>query len=129
MKHADILLVARPGPLRDALTRIISDISCVDHLYPISSPLLALKTLTTLKPRLVLFCINTPEEEIIESLKQIKQIAPESHCLVMVETMPQGERARFAGADAVIVGNVSTRQLIESIQSALIGASSAQENH
>ncbi len=126
MEQANILLVARSGPLRDALTRIISDISCVDHLYPISSPLLALKILATMKPRLVLFCINTPEEETVEALEQIKQIAPESHCLVMVESTPQGERARCAGADAVIVGNVSTRQLIESIQSALTGASSAQ---
>ena len=126
MEQANILLVARSGPLRDALTRIISDISCVDHLYPISSPLLAMKTLAMVKPRLVLFCINTPEEETVEALEQIKQIAPESHCLVMVESTPQGERARCAGADAVIVGNVSTRQLIESIQSALTGASSAQ---
>lgn len=119
MEQHDILLIAPVGPLREALASLIGKLPQVNRLVPVNSSLLALKVFRQINPPLIVFASSIPEEEMIELVRQVKQIAPAAQCVAMVETRQQGERARAVGAITCLFANTSAAELLATIQQAL----------
>jgi DNA-binding NarL/FixJ family response regulator len=100
--EALILLVGKPGHLRNALVSLVSAMPRLPSHVTADSGLLALKLLHETVPRLVLIDSGLPEAEVLELLRQIKEGWPEVGCLVLTENAAAGQRALAAGADRVL---------------------------
>ena len=99
---AVILLVGKPGHLRDALQSVVGVLPRLKSLKTADTGLLALKILRETKPCLALIGGGLPDAEVLELVRQIKQEQPQTHCLVLTEQSGQRHLALAAGADRVI---------------------------
>ena len=136
-----ILLVGKPGHLRDGLGSLLGAIPGLPPLVTADSGLLALKVLRelsrsvppglavprdshrarTASPTLCLVLIDggLPEAEVLELLRQIKQDWPEVGCLVLAGCAAERERALAAGADQVLGVGLPAGRLYEVLQGML----------
>ena len=116
MKDVCVLLVAKPGPWGDALANLIALIPQVHQALRAETGLLALKLVREAMPQLVVIASSIQDTEVLELVRQIKQTAPSVKCLVLAETLYQGEQARVVGADESVLGAISAMQLMATIQ-------------
>lgn len=119
MEFVDVLIVAKPGPLCEALVDLIRSISV--QLVPVSAEtgLLALKLLRYVQPKLIVMASSLSGEEVLELVRQVKIVTPTTHCLVMAETSQQVAQAHLAGAEVCVLGSISAVELIATIQQML----------
>jgi DNA-binding NarL/FixJ family response regulator len=102
LMEGSILLVGKPGHLRDGLVSLLSAMPGLPSLVTANSGLLALKVLREAPFRLVLIAGGLPEAEVLELVRQIKAGWPGAGCLVLDETAEGREQALAAGADQVL---------------------------
>ena len=119
MEPASVLLVAKPGPLSNALLNLIVAIPQTGITLQAETGLLALKLMRVVAPQLVVIASSIADEETLELVRQVKQQMPATQCLVIVETPQQGERIREAGADATVASNISAAHLATAIEQRL----------
>ncbi len=96
-----ILLVGKPGPLRDALYSLLN---AMPRLVPIATAdggLLALKQISECAPALVFIAGGLPEQEAMELVHQIERQAPQVPCLVVADHSSYQYLARWAGAQVL----------------------------
>lgn len=120
-----ILLVDRPGHLRDALASLVGAIPGLPPPVTADCGLLALKVLRELSGpaspcRLVLIEGGLPEAEVLELLRQIKQVWPEIGCLVMAEGAAERQQALDAGADRALGVGLPASRLYAVLQEMLV---------
>lgn len=113
---AVMLLVCRPGHLRDALHSLVSVVPGLDRLVTADSGLLALKALREMRPSLVLVGSGLPEGEVVELIRQIKAAWPETACLVLTDSAQGRRQALAVGADRALPAGLPTGQLFSAIQ-------------
>jgi DNA-binding NarL/FixJ family response regulator len=111
-----MLLVGRPGRLRDALQSLVSVAPGLDKLVTADTGLLALKVVREVRPSLVLVASGLPEEEVVELIRQIKAAWPATGCLVLTDSTQGRRQALAAGADRVLPAGLPTGQLFSAIQ-------------
>ena len=113
------LLVAKPGPLRDALQSLISTMP--DLVMPLTADtgLLALRMIRESQPLLVVVGGGLPDEEVLELLRQIKDEWPETACLVLSESVQQRRLALAAGADSVLPAGLPAGRIFSAIRETL----------
>jgi DNA-binding NarL/FixJ family response regulator len=111
-----MLLVGKPGHLRDALQSLIGVAPGLDRLVTADTGLLALKVMREYRPSLVLVASDLPEAEVVELLQQIKEAWPETGCLVLTDSAQGRRQSLAAGADYVLSAGLSAGQLFSTIQ-------------
>jgi DNA-binding NarL/FixJ family response regulator len=111
-----ILLVGKPGHLRDAVQSLVSVVPGLDRLVTADSGLLALKVVRELRPALVLVGSGLPDGEVVELLLQIKSGWPEMGCLLLTDGTQPHRQVLAAGADGVLPTGLSAGQLFSAIQ-------------
>ena len=116
---AAILLVGKPGHLRDALQSLISVLPGLKSLATADTGLLALKILRETQPGLALVGGGLPDAEVLELVRQIKQERPQTHCLVLTEQSGQRYLALAAGADRVLSPGSPAGEVFVAIQQML----------
>jgi DNA-binding NarL/FixJ family response regulator len=114
-----MLLVGRPGRLRDALQSLVSVAPGLDRLVTADTGLLALKVVREARPTLVLVGSDLPEGDVVELIRQIKATWPEMGCLVLTDSVQARRQALAAGADRVLSAGLPTGQLFSAIQDVL----------
>ncbi len=114
-----ILLVGKPGHLRDALQSLVSVIPGLKSLVTADTGLLALKMLREVQPCVALVGSGLPDAEVLELVRQIKQERPQTHCLVLTEQSGQRHLALAAGADRVISPGSPAGDVFSTIQQML----------
>jgi DNA-binding NarL/FixJ family response regulator len=97
-----ILLVGKPGHLRDALQSLVGVLAGLKSLKTADTGLLALKIFRETQPNLALIGTGLPDVEVLELIRHIKQERPRIPCLVLAEQSGQRHLALAAGADRVI---------------------------
>jgi DNA-binding NarL/FixJ family response regulator len=117
--EAPILLVGKPGHLRDGLDSLLRAMPDLPSLVTADSGLLALKMLREVQLRLVLIVGDLPEAEVPELVRQLKEGWPEVGCLVLADSAAQRERAVRVGADEVLSTGVSAGRLYEVLMAML----------
>jgi len=110
-----VLLVGRPGHLRDALLSLLSTLPELSAIHTAESGLLALGIAGQRSPDLLLIASGLPEAETPELVRQFKQNWPATPCLVLAENTRQVERARQAGATRVMHASAPSRQFLSEI--------------
>jgi DNA-binding NarL/FixJ family response regulator len=114
-----ILLVGKPGHLRDALQSLIGILPGLNSLKTADTGLLALKILKETQPSLALIGSGLPDAEVLELVRQIKQEQPQTHCLVLTEQSGQRHLALAAGADRVISPGSPAGEVVFTIEQML----------
>ncbi len=116
-----ILLVGKPGHLRDALQSVVGVLPGLKSLKTADTGLLALKILRETQPCLTLIGSGLPDAEVLELVRQIKQERPRTHCLVLTEQSAQRHLALAAGADRVISPGSPASEVVSAIEQMLDG--------
>ena len=140
---APILLVSKPGHVRDGMESLLKAGPGLCEVITADSGLLALKMLRELsglavpgdvlrtrtagpRPVVVLIEGSLPEAEVPELVRQIKEGWPEVGCLVLAERTNWRERALVAGADRVLGVGVPAGRVYPVLQEMLSAQSSDQ---
>ncbi|NLG96612.1 MAG: response regulator transcription factor [Chloroflexi bacterium] len=117
-----LLLVGKPGHLRDALASLLGTVDDIDQITCADSGLLALKTIRNATPNVVLIAAGLPDPEVTELISQIKLSWPEIICLVLAEKSFLQQQAEYAGADLVLSGGIDSSHLIQAVSRAVNAA-------
>jgi len=111
-----MLLIGKPGHLRDALQSLVGVAPGLDRLVTADTGLLALKVMRQVRPTLVLVASDLAEAEVVELLRRIKEEWPETGCLVLTDSAQGRRQSLAAGADCVLSAGLSAGQLFSAIQ-------------
>jgi DNA-binding NarL/FixJ family response regulator len=125
-RDAVMLLVGKPGHLRDALQSLVGVAPGLDNLVTADAGLLALKVMREVRPTLVLVGSGLPDIEVLELLRQVKEEWPETACLVLTDGTQQSRQALAAGADRVLPVGSPAGHLFSAIQHMLEDSSEAK---
>lgn len=107
-----ILIVAKPGRLRDALYALLKAASLRDIVGQVDDGPVALKVVAEYDPSLVLLDSLLSDDEVKTMVGQIKACQPQTRCLVLANTVEQQQVAKRAGADEVVLKGFPTINLL-----------------
>ena len=96
-----ILLVGKPGPLRDALHSLLNAMPELPPITTADGGLLALKQIRECAPALVFIAGGLPEQEAMELVRQVGRDAPGVPCLVVADHSSYQYLVRWAGAEVL----------------------------
>jgi DNA-binding NarL/FixJ family response regulator len=111
-----ILIVARPGRLRDALRALMATIPQLEIVDQVEDRAVALKMVTEQHPTLILMDSSLPDNEVKVMLEQIKAERSQIYCIVLANTEQQEQLAISAGADEVLLKGFPTANLFAVIE-------------
>ena len=106
-----MLLVGKPGPLRNALSSLLATIGRFAHPLTADGGLLALKMVREIHPTCVLLASGLPNSEALELVRQIKQEQPTVRLLALADSEQQRRQLFAVGADRVLPTGVPLSQL------------------
>jgi DNA-binding NarL/FixJ family response regulator len=107
-----ILVVAKPGRLREALCALLKATFWPELISPVDDGPAALKSVVEHNPTLVLLDSHWPDDEVRVMVGQIKTERPETRCLVLADTVEQLQVAKSAGADEALPKGFPTMSLL-----------------
>ena len=107
-----VLLVSKPGPLRDALSDLIASLPNTAAPNIGDTGLLALKAMRQNRPQIVVIASTIAPDEAVELVHSIKQTDTPVRCVVLAQSLPHAQHLAAAGADHVFYGDVSGRVLL-----------------
>jgi len=113
-----ILVVGKPGHLRDALTGFM-EAAEISEIQRADTALLGLKAVSDLKPDLVITTSGMQAEELVEFLRILRNTHPNTRCMVISDEMGQQTRLLKAGANWVFTRYASADTLISAVRLAL----------
>ena len=120
---ASALLVAEPGPLRDSLYTMLSEILQIGITSQASDADSAWKAIADLNPYLVLLDVSMGYDQVISVVNGLGTKALKCRSLVLADTIHQKAEIESAGADIVLIKGFPAEKLYE----ALVQLLSAQE--
>lgn len=116
-----VLIVAKPGPLREGLGALMSAIPQINRIDEVDGASLALARAREQRPAVVLLGTFSLGDEIWRILRQIKAQWPRIRCVVLAENDQQQREAQAAGADAVFLNGFPAARLVSTIEGLLLG--------
>lgn len=114
-----ILIVARPGRLRDTLCALVTTIPRLEIIGQVGDRSAALKLVTEQQPGLILIDSSWPDNEVKAMLEQIKAERPRACCIVLTDNEQQQQVAISAGADEVLLKGSPAMNLLTNIEKLL----------
>ncbi len=122
-----LLLVARPGRMRDGLQALLRTMPEIEIVEQADTPSEALTPISRQLPVLVLLDSSLDLGEMLSLLMQVKGSCPETRCIALVENGQQQDAVTEAGADAALVTGFSTEILRATINEAVRPANKITE--
>jgi DNA-binding NarL/FixJ family response regulator len=122
--HVLVLIVARPGPLRDGLRALLTTVPQIELVGQVDNAPSALKMVAERRPAVVLLNPDLPGDEVWTVLKGIKAEGSQTRCIVLADNIQQQQVAKAAGADYALLKGFAATRLLRTIESLL---SSAEE--
>jgi DNA-binding NarL/FixJ family response regulator len=123
-----LLLVAKPGRMRDGLQALLRTVSEIEIVGEVDCESQALALISQQQPDLVLLDSSLTLQEMLPMLIQIKGGYPQTRCIVLVENMQQQSAAREAGADSALITGFNAEVLHAAIDQVLMSASNSTES-
>jgi DNA-binding NarL/FixJ family response regulator len=117
-KHTG-LLVARPGLVREGLQAVLAATGGLDVLEPANDGALAIEKLQIQQPSLVILDASLTQNEMSQTLAQIKQEWPDVRCIAVAANFQQERVLEALGADAVLLQGFSAVSLSTTIKTLL----------
>ena len=114
-----VLVVAKPGPLRDSLVTLLQSLPQVSTVEQTHTASAALRMVEAKSPRLVLVDSNLPGEEAWTVLNQLKTRRPAVRCVVLSETVQHCRQAEAAGASQALLSGIPAPKLSVALEGLL----------
>jgi len=114
-----VLIVSKPGPLRDGLHALMSTVPRIHAVDESDNAALAIKTLAKRPPTVALVSTYLSDDEVWQMLRQIKTEWPETQCVVLVNNDRELREAEVARADAVLLNGSPAVRLIAIVENLL----------
>ncbi len=116
MDQLFVLIISRPGSLRQALLDLLSTIPAVAQVTVVDSRNGVIRAISNLHPNVVFLDASQPESELPVTPRDLKTRFPEARCIVIIRSVSQQASARLAGADAVILEGTLPEELVRLIE-------------
>ena len=114
-----VLVVAKPGPLRDSLVTLLKALPSVGSVEQAHTAATALQMVEAKLPALVLVDSNLPGGEAWTVLGQLKARRPAIRCVVLSETMQHYRQAEAAGANRALLTGIPAPKLSVALEGLL----------
>lgn len=111
-----ILIMARPSRLREALRALIATLPQLEIVGQVEERVAALKMVQERQPGLLLLDSSLPDNEVEATIEQIKLERSETYCIVLAHSERQQAALKSAGADEVLLKGFSTATLLAVIE-------------
>lgn len=111
-----ILVLGKPGPLRDGLVALLRTVPKVGVVKLADDAVAGLTMIAQHNPKLVLLDAALPKDTAWMVLQQVKIKWPGIHCVVLGDSIQHCQRAELAGASRVILKGSSAAQLPVTIE-------------
>ncbi len=119
--NGTVLIVARPGELRDGLSALLVTTGKIGHISQADDGPAALEIIGQLCPRVAVLDWNIPGRDPLTLLKGIKAECPETKCLVLADGVEQQREAESAGADVTVLKGFPAARLVQALSMLLEG--------
>lgn len=113
------LLVAQPGPLRDALGTLLRAIPNLHVAFQAHDSTTLLEQGQTQCPDLVIVDFDEQQVGLLDTLIQIKCVCPTIRTIALIDQETQAERCYTVGVDVVVVKGMLANRLLERIEALL----------
>lgn len=110
------LIVARPGPLQDAVEALIATISQIEIIGKVEAAASALRFVSESRPDLLLLDAGLPGDEVWSVLRYGRVEHPELRCVVLADDAEQVREASATGADAVFLKGFPADRLVSTLE-------------
>lgn len=117
---ARVLLVARAGPLADALAGLLMRIPGVEIVGRVEDLPSVLVIVSQLGPTTVVLDSGPFAEETPAMVRQLEAALPGSRCIVLADDVQQQWAAQTAGADAALLKGCRPANLVATVRGLLI---------
>lgn len=123
MMNITVGIVEDDNVLRKSLARLVSDAKSMQCVATCATAEEALQKLPTLKPQVVLMDLNLPQMPGTECIRQLKELLPTTHVIVLTvyEDSEHIFRALKAGASGYLLKRSEPDDVVEAIQNAYEG--------
>lgn len=111
-----ILIVARPGPLRDGVEALMATVPRTEIVGKVEAASSALRVVFEHRPDLLLLDAGLPENESWSALRYCRIEHPELRCIVLADDAEQVQEARAAGADAVFLKGFPADRFVRTVE-------------
>lgn len=116
--NASMLIIAKPGELRESLYALLSTVPQIGRLHRADSGPAALGH-AEIPPRLLLLDFNLPCPGLPATLRQLRTRWPQACTLVLVDNLHEQQLAVAAGADRVLPKGVRPARFLAEIETLL----------
>ncbi|CAG0993293.1 hypothetical protein PLCT2_02596 [Planctomycetaceae bacterium] len=110
---ATALIIAPPGRLRESLRVLVRAVNWIAQIELADDGPAGLRLIADYSPALVLLDTLLPEEQVWETLRQIKLKRATVRCVVLAQTRAQEQQAQVAGADGVLLNGFSSEAFFD----------------
>jgi len=114
-----VLIVAKPGRVRDGLQALLTAIPEIGSVEQTDDTASALKTIRKQRPDLVLLDFSLASDELNTILKRINATSPQARCLVLANDTQEQRVAQDSGADGILIKGFTAEKLIETVKELL----------
>jgi DNA-binding NarL/FixJ family response regulator len=117
---ASVLIIARPGPLRDGLQALLTAMPQIDTVEWACDLSSALDMTSEHCPALVFLDAGTAGSEISLTLRRAKAKWPQAQCMFLANDVQQQREAEDASADAALLKGFPAAKLVATIAGLLL---------
>lgn len=114
-----VLVVARPGPLRDSLMALLRSIPGIAAVQQADDAIAGLRFAETARPALVLIDGGLPGGEAWTVLRQVQVRWPCTQSVVLTDTIQLRRRAEAAGANRALLKGFPAAKLSSMLEQLL----------
>jgi DNA-binding NarL/FixJ family response regulator len=119
--RALVLIVVRPGPLRDGVEALMTTVSRIEIVGKVESASSALRLVLSCRPDLVLLDAGLPGDEGWNVLAHCRREHPGLRCILFADDTEQVREGRAAGADAVFLKGFPAEEIVGTVERLLFG--------
>jgi DNA-binding NarL/FixJ family response regulator len=113
------LIVSRSHPIQDGLRALLTVLHQIKEISVAQSGSEAIVLATNQRPALMLFDTELPEDDIWETIRQLRSICPHAMIVVMIDRINQREPALEASANSVQMKGFSAAELFLTLEELL----------
>jgi DNA-binding NarL/FixJ family response regulator len=118
-ENVTVLIVSRPGPLRDGVQALVGAMPQVGTVREADGLSMTSEMDSDSHPDLVLLTCDEGKGTVGAIVEQVKTRWPRSRCVTLVGSVEQQQEAESAGVDAVALSGLPAHKLLEVITGAL----------
>ena len=114
--RALVLIVVRPGPLRDGVEALMATVPRTEIVGKVESASSALRLVFRCHPDLLLLDASLPGGESWNVLTHCRKEHPGLRCIVFANDAEQVRKGRIAGADAVFLHGYPAEEIVGTVE-------------